>query len=357
MAAPLGGRPRPAAAPRCGPLDRRRRARGAVTARGRAPGGGRAGAGRPPPHQRRRRPRSWWPTSPRSARPGRRPGERRVPGARDRAHRAGRAPSAALVDDRERGEWIPRAAHRRRDRRRARRRPPRRRTPPASTGARPTTRRCSATRRAPPARPRARCSTTPTCSRPRGARAGLALDPDDGSCSPSRCSTCTGSASVCTARCWPGVGRAAAAFDPDAVLDASRPSRHPLLRRADDVRPLGRSARFASWARAALRVGVGAAAAGLHRGMAVEGGRVLERYGHDRDADERVEPLRRRAPPRHRRLPAAGGGDPPGDGDEILVRGPNVFGGYWGRPGDASVLHADGWFRTGDIGASTPTAT
>jgi malonyl-CoA/methylmalonyl-CoA synthetase len=32
---------------------------------------------------------------------------------------------------------------------------------------------------------------------------------------------------------------------------------------------------------------------------------------------------------------------------EILVKGPNVFGGYWGHPGGFE----DGWFRTGDIGA------
>ena len=41
-----------------------------------------------------------------------------------------------------------------------------------------------------------------------------------------------------------------------------------------------------------------------------------------------------------------------GDGDEILVRGPNVFGGYWEQP-DATraSFDADGWFATGDIGA------
>jgi malonyl-CoA/methylmalonyl-CoA synthetase len=38
-------------------------------------------------------------------------------------------------------------------------------------------------------------------------------------------------------------------------------------------------------------------------------------------------------------------------GGEIEVRGPSVFGGYWGRPdATAESFTADGWFRTGDIG-------
>jgi long-chain acyl-CoA synthetase len=39
-----------------------------------------------------------------------------------------------------------------------------------------------------------------------------------------------------------------------------------------------------------------------------------------------------------------------GEKGELLVRGPQVFQGYWKRPTESSaVLLADGWFRTGDI--------
>jgi acyl-CoA synthetase (AMP-forming)/AMP-acid ligase II len=46
------------------------------------------------------------------------------------------------------------------------------------------------------------------------------------------------------------------------------------------------------------------------------------------------------------------GGAVPGTDGEIQLRGPQVFGGYWGDPAaTAAAFTADGWFRTGDIGA------
>jgi long-chain acyl-CoA synthetase len=39
-----------------------------------------------------------------------------------------------------------------------------------------------------------------------------------------------------------------------------------------------------------------------------------------------------------------------GANDEILVRGPNIFPGYWNRPAESQAVFVDGWFRTGDQG-------
>ncbi|MEV4128111.1 long-chain fatty acid--CoA ligase [Nocardia sp. NPDC049707] len=36
---------------------------------------------------------------------------------------------------------------------------------------------------------------------------------------------------------------------------------------------------------------------------------------------------------------------------EILLRGPNVFTGYWNNPGATAAAFRDGWFATGDLGA------
>ena len=39
------------------------------------------------------------------------------------------------------------------------------------------------------------------------------------------------------------------------------------------------------------------------------------------------------------------------DDGELLVRGPNVFAGYWRRPDATAAAFTDGWFRTGDLAA------
>ena len=43
-----------------------------------------------------------------------------------------------------------------------------------------------------------------------------------------------------------------------------------------------------------------------------------------------------------------------GQPGELLVRGPQVFAGYWGRPEATADAFVDGWFRTGDVAVHEP---
>jgi long-chain acyl-CoA synthetase len=46
-----------------------------------------------------------------------------------------------------------------------------------------------------------------------------------------------------------------------------------------------------------------------------------------------------------------------GENDEILIRGPNVFRGYWNRPQQTAEVLSNGWFHTGDQGELDATGT
>lgn len=46
-----------------------------------------------------------------------------------------------------------------------------------------------------------------------------------------------------------------------------------------------------------------------------------------------------------------------GDNDEMIVRGPNVFPGYWNRAQQTAEVLRDGWFHTGDQGEIDSTGT
>ena len=95
-------------------------------------------------------------------------------------------------------------------------------------------------------------------------------------------------------------------------------------------------------------------AADLHARIAARTGQaVLERYGMTETAMLVSNPVDGERRPGTVGLPLPGVEvrlDPAGG--EILVRGPNVFAGYWQRPeATAAAFTADGWFRTGDVGA------
>ena len=90
------------------------------------------------------------------------------------------------------------------------------------------------------------------------------------------------------------------------------------------------------------------------------GSPVIERYGmtetgmlvsNPYDGERRAGSVGLALPGVEVRLQeCAGSGEPAG---EILVRGPNVFGGYLGGVG-ADAFTADGWFGTGDLGRADP---
>jgi malonyl-CoA/methylmalonyl-CoA synthetase len=142
-------------------------------------------------------------------------------------------------------------------------------------------------------------------------------------------------------------------FSVDGVLDAAATHGGTLFFGVPTMyHRLAQSPRAGELARLRLCVsGSAPLPAELHRALAERAGqRVLERYGM-------TETLMNVSNPYDgERRPGSVGLPLPGVElrlveDEIQVRGPNVFGGYWRRPDATADSFADGWFRTGDLGA------
>ena len=147
-------------------------------------------------------------------------------------------------------------------------------------------------------------------------------------------------------------------FTPDAVLDAARDQRATLFFGVPTMyHRILESARAGELGRLRLCVsGSAPLPADLHARLAEAAGQlVLERYGMTETLMIASNPYdgERRAGSVGLPLP---GVDVilSGDDNEILVRGPNVFGGYWGRPDETAAAFAGSWFRTGDLGAWDP---
>jgi len=147
-----------------------------------------------------------------------------------------------------------------------------------------------------------------------------------------------------------------AGFDVDGVLDAADEHDASLFFGVPTMyNRLVDSPRAAELAELRLCVsGSAPLPAALHtRFEAASGQRVLERYGmtetvmlvsNPYDGERRPGSVGFPLPGVELRLD-------PGT-SEVLVRGPNVFGGYWNRPeANAEAFGDDGFFRTGDIGS------
>jgi malonyl-CoA/methylmalonyl-CoA synthetase len=150
---------------------------------------------------------------------------------------------------------------------------------------------------------------------------------------------------------------AAAAARPDSTLFFGVPTMHTRLVEHAQADPDARDAL------ASLRLLVSGSAPlsdELWQRVAdVTGQRIIERYGmtetvmnisNPYDGDRRPGTVGIPLPGVEVRLDAEGDG--PG---EVLVRGQNVFAGYWNRPeATQETFAADGWLRTGDVGVRSP---
>ena len=149
-------------------------------------------------------------------------------------------------------------------------------------------------------------------------------------------------------------------FDADRVLDAARDHSATLFFGVPTMYArLAASPRLGELAGLRLCVSGSAPLPPSVFGRVAEGGgqRVLERYGmtetlmnesNPHDGERRPGTVGLPLPGVELRLAA-------GDEGEILLRGPNVFGGYWRNPAATeAAFDEDGWFRSGDLGRLDP---
>jgi malonyl-CoA/methylmalonyl-CoA synthetase len=125
-------------------------------------------------------------------------------------------------------------------------------------------------------------------------------------------------------------------------------------------------AAWSAGARAARLMVSGSAAlpvSTLVRWQEITGQVLLERYGMSEVGMALSNTLARRVPGHVgdplpgvevRVVDDTGEPVPPGEPGELLVRGPQVFGEYWDRPGETEAAFLDGWFRTGDVAVLEP---
>jgi malonyl-CoA/methylmalonyl-CoA synthetase len=101
----------------------------------------------------------------------------------------------------------------------------------------------------------------------------------------------------------------------------------------------------------------------LERWRSITGQTLLERYGMTELGMVLSNTLERRVPGHVgeplpgievRVVDAGGVPVPEGDTGELLVRGPQVFAGYWRRPDATDAAFTGGWFRTGDVAVRDP---
>jgi malonyl-CoA/methylmalonyl-CoA synthetase len=154
-----------------------------------------------------------------------------------------------------------------------------------------------------------------------------------------------------------------AKFSPESVLDAAASTRATMLFGVPTmwVRLL-ESSRVSELGNLRLCVsGSAPLSPEVWQGLRERGHQdIVERYGMTETVMNISNPLSGERRPGSVGLPLPGvevALDSPGaDGiGEIVLRGPNVFRGYWNRPdANAEAFTADGWFRTGDLGRFDP---